>query len=354
MGMKVCGTLSAFSSLIVMIIIARFKYLRKRCVYQIIFYISICDFFSAIGESVGQSQDGTFQCWFQAIVTNIFVLSSIFWTTTIALVLLVTLANHRYSINIYSLPHQLICWVLPIALTFAPLSTMTFGNLDRDHGWCFLDKNDESHSWTTVMWFIVSFYGWLWGSILLYVGLFLYVTVKYINSENSKLAAQTIKRLAWYPMIQLLCWVMSMVLDFSRLGNSNEKTVNNSLIFKFTQIFSCSQGFLSMIVFFFTNREVLSTKIPQFFVADNVSTTSESERIESEVDDFIESRISYITVESANLLGNVSFSSKFSAPLYQDTSIIARTTSRLQSVTRTFVNFFERSDTTNDQHVVFE
>lgn len=93
----------------------------------------MCDFFFALGTLIGRPHDGTWACWIQSAVTTYFSLTSIFWTTVIALMLyrLVHQKHSEHQMNCFhSVKVHGVCWISPIVMTFAPLSTNTFGNPD--------------------------------------------------------------------------------------------------------------------------------------------------------------------------------------------------------------------------------
>jgi hypothetical protein len=56
----------------------------KKTSYLIIFCIMLCNFFTSIGMMFVETHDGTWQCWTQAIITNIFPVACVFWTSQLA------------------------------------------------------------------------------------------------------------------------------------------------------------------------------------------------------------------------------------------------------------------------------
>ncbi len=70
-AMRGTSVLSAIGSLLV---IWTYLYLfnkKKKSYSTLIYYISICNLFTAIGMMIGQPYDGTTACWFQAILTTV-------------------------------------------------------------------------------------------------------------------------------------------------------------------------------------------------------------------------------------------------------------------------------------------
>ncbi len=120
------------------------------------------------------------------------------------------------EINFFSRRVYIACWPIPIILTFLPLSTMTFGNLHDDHGFCFLDLEDGSNDRVTaVLWILVSFYVWMFIAAFIYFILFCYISYRFYNykSEFADLMYKAILRLSWYPIIIFVCWTFTTFDD---------------------------------------------------------------------------------------------------------------------------------------------
>jgi hypothetical protein len=128
--MRIASLLSIFGSISILAKYLRHPYLQKKEVNKVICCVALCDFFFSLGTLIGRPMDGTWACWIQSAVTTYFSLVSIFWTTVIAF-MLYQLVHHKQSEQMKcfrSYKVHSFCWIFPIVLTFAPLSTNTYGN----------------------------------------------------------------------------------------------------------------------------------------------------------------------------------------------------------------------------------
>ena len=131
--MRIGSILSIIGSLSVIITFIWNPLLQHKQVNKIICCVSTCDFFFAIGTLIGRPHDGTWLCWIQSGMTTYFSLVAIFWTTIIAIILYHLVHNSHSVIKnkpFHSWKVHMVCWCLPLILTFAPLSTNSFGNPD--------------------------------------------------------------------------------------------------------------------------------------------------------------------------------------------------------------------------------
>lgn len=227
--------------------------LYKKTSYKILFYIAISNFLSAAGSSVGLPPSGSFACTWEAVVTNIFSLSSIFWNVLLVYLLLTicTSNNKAYRINIYS---HILCWGFPILVTFLPLTQLEFGSTRGD--WCFIIPKKDSPEWALTFWIWMSFYTWVWLSeftmlaIMAYVHWSIYLSAK----KTVKVMIDDIFiRIKWYPVVIFVCWGIQTFLD-SLLGNVH---VHPHLIMTF-DVITCLQGLFTTVVFMATTQSIRS------------------------------------------------------------------------------------------------
>ena len=102
--MILMGTASCFACSIVLLTAVIFRDLRRLTFVRLIMLVTINDFIASLGFSMGKSPNGSFQCTFQAFVTNFNYLSALFWVTVIALevcpiFILSTLMHHINTAN---------------------------------------------------------------------------------------------------------------------------------------------------------------------------------------------------------------------------------------------------------------
>lgn len=130
--MRVASLLSIVGSISILIKYFRNPILQRKAVNKIICFVAVCDFFFSLGALIGRPKDGTWSCWIQSAATSYFSLVAIFWTTIIAY-MLYQLVHYKHTEQkqcFQSRKVQTLCWIFPLVLTFAPLSTNTYGNPD--------------------------------------------------------------------------------------------------------------------------------------------------------------------------------------------------------------------------------
>ena len=92
-----------------------------------IFYAVSSHLLASIGTVVGQP-DTSNVCSYQGIMSNIFILSSVSWTTMITYLLY---SNLKFSKNQHKrirAPFYVLCFGIPILLTFLPFINATYGS----------------------------------------------------------------------------------------------------------------------------------------------------------------------------------------------------------------------------------
>jgi hypothetical protein len=213
--MRIAGSISSFACSLTIIVYLNSIPLQKKSHNQIIFNIAISELFTSIGGCLGISHNGTFKCWIQVFLTNYFPLTSIFWTTVIGYFLLCLLdipnaAEKHRKIMSQSWVHVL-CWGLPLILTFFPLLTDHYGTFDGKDGWCFLRPGTKYPKWTYLFWIIVAFFGWVYLAVFSFLFLVIFVFIKitrvdYPEPRLRVMAYKSLRRLVSYPLIILLSW----------------------------------------------------------------------------------------------------------------------------------------------------
>jgi hypothetical protein len=85
---------------------------------------------NGIGGLIGFPSDGTTWCYIQSFIGSYFPLTSMFWSTAIAVLLYFVSRdpNQEYSISQSRLQLlRIFCWSFPLFMTLLPLTTETFG-----------------------------------------------------------------------------------------------------------------------------------------------------------------------------------------------------------------------------------
>lgn len=260
--MTICGTLSCFGTSFVILFYWFNPSLQKNIYNTVIYYIAISDFFSALGGSFGYVHEGTSICTIQAILTNIFPLSSVFWVTILIYIYLQLLTSHE-SINLIYYTTHIFCWGFPVLLTFLPLTTNKFGIFNGDTGWCWLDERSNTPSWASFFWNLISFYLWIWLAIGVYLLFYFYILyeikTRYETFSSSENILRTLHKISLYPLSVVSCWLVPCLYDqLDYFQNQNSST--NTLIFdELSSITPLLQGLFTCIIFVSTNSEMVST-----------------------------------------------------------------------------------------------
>jgi uncharacterized membrane protein len=256
--MHIFGGLSCLCSVTLIFIYLTHQSLRYSINNEIIFYIAISDLLSGIGGGIGLVDDGTLLCQFQAIITNIFPLCGIYWTSVLVYLMVGIVANERVIKKIDWKIH-FIGWIFPTLITLLPLTTNRYGVAGDNHGWCFIDRLDSSPSWSTLFWMIVSFYAWIWASEILFASFICYlIYILYIQKLSlSSGRRYLLSTLYLYPLSSLLCWILPCYDDiFSSLNNHfiYRQDIATSSLAYLTPLF---QGMFTFLIFVFMNHDVL-------------------------------------------------------------------------------------------------
>lgn len=275
--MQICASLSCLASSSIILLFLCNSDLLKTTFTKLIFYIAISDLFSSIGIALGFSYEGTIKCYLQGILTNIFPISGIFWTTVIAYLLAMSIFQ-RHIVTSLNYQVHAFCWGFPVIITFLPLITNDIGPEDEgQQGWCFLNNRPNSPSWSLLFWTIVSFYLWLWASMIIFCLLFLaivYETYRIfrVSKSSSTFSSQQLStssptysnirhsfyRFGWYPLNVLICWFIPTLYDIlDAVNRGGQHAVADDEIFGL--IANCSPGLLGLlnvVAFISTNHHI--------------------------------------------------------------------------------------------------
>ena len=230
--------------------------MRKVC-YQIIFLISLCDMFAAIGTVFGFTTTGTPECWVQSMFTQIFPLASAFWTLLIGVhVIFIIRSIPIHAETFVGWKMFFLCFGIPVVVTLLPFSTSTYGCVDDEPCWCFVKDTKDSPDWAMTVWYVVSFYMWIWACLLLNVGLLVYsfVSVKTISHEVYKEKIQDLLvKLLGYPIVVIVCWTCPTIYDLILVLNPEYYIMTNDIYLNLSFILPCFQGLLATLVFVMTH-----------------------------------------------------------------------------------------------------
>lgn len=279
------GIASASASAIIVLSFSLFPDLRQLRYIQLVFFVALNDLIASIAISLGHAENGSFVCWFQGITVTLNYLSSVFWTVVISYQ--VWLVLERKTImqdmtNIY-----IICWGLPVVLALLPLSTNTYGASAAFFNcqWCFIADREDSPSWSLSFWAFASFFFWILLSLILTS--FFIVRVYFIvknMADMPEISRYTLRKLVFYPLITLVCWLPACLIYFLALYGSTSQ-YGKYLANVFALSTATSQGLLNSAVFL-ANNELVRSKWVSFFTGDfsvlHIQQETEEERIEEE------------------------------------------------------------------------
>ena len=259
--MCVLSVFSALGSLSVSCAIVFIKELRRKSSYQAINYFALSTAVLSFSTIVGAPQNKSGACWFEAIVSNIFGLSSYFWNVVVFYLLYCVVVHSKiYQINVWT---HVVCWGLPVIVTLFPLTQTTYGTDDYVPQWCFVVESDRTvlpkPYWITTFWVWMSYYSWVWFVFIVdFTMLFLII----LKSYRSNYQAETISnihnitsKLVWYPLIIVFADGLSTFSDTeATIAPADFQPFDNFTKFRSiaSNVLPCTQGILTALVFWST------------------------------------------------------------------------------------------------------
>jgi hypothetical protein len=259
--MKVISSVSAVASMSAVAMYLRFPHLRKKSYFTLQFYVAVSNVLTSIGSAIGVVQTGTVACWSQGLLTNIFTLSSIQWTTVMAFSLF-SIVHYEKQIDVTPLVHAY-CWLPPILASVLPLINSTYGNVGN---WCWVVSTSHTPPWGETFWFWFSFYGWVWLDLFLMgaiLGEINYSISQKKATTTVKSLQKIISTLNLFPLIILIAWGPACASD-SIWEMFNLYSASFGAL---TSVLACSQGLFTALLFWLRNPEVRRL-VPIFFKLD--------------------------------------------------------------------------------------
>ena len=252
------GIIATTSCFFVLLTYLLFPELRNMRYVELVFYVSLNDFLASIGAVMGDTTHNTGECWFQALTSQYNYISSIFWTTVITFqVWLVINKGHLLTKDDMIYMHY-ICWGLPLLLTILPFTTSTYGAADDDQPFCFFANTSRSPSWAELFWTIFSFYGWVLLAALVNAALLIHAFIVLRSKQiGVEIALQSLKKLAFYPIILIFCWTgLGSFVIYSEIHPLSGLSDSMQVFFFFASFISIMQGAFTPAVFFSTNPAI--------------------------------------------------------------------------------------------------
>lgn len=230
--------------------------LRSRRHIQLVSYVAISDFFTALVYLFGNVETGSAACWIQAMVSNGFSVASIFWNVAISYqVYLIVNRQNLLSKSAMRYCH-IFCWGFPFLLTFLVLSTNTFGRSDDDFdSGCFITNTGRSPKWGLLFWDLMALFVWIWISCVAIIYFYVKIGIRLYQIEMASIPLWTAAySLFLYPLIIMLCWGVNTCILLWVDGTTQAAIVPQALGVV-SVVLPALQGFFSALVFFGQNEK---------------------------------------------------------------------------------------------------
>jgi hypothetical protein len=259
-SMQVLSSVSAAASLTIVVAYHKFPKLQKKSYFSLQYYIAVSLILTNVGSALGIAETGTIACWIQGILTNIFTLSSLQWTTVVTYSLY-SIVHSKRQVSITPAIH-FYCWGIPTLVTFLPLINSTYGT---NGNWCWVIPTKHTPNWAADFWFWFSFYAWVWVG---FIGMIIVLSIltpqlrhRKVDTTDRALATlqNVIRKLYWFPFIILVSWIIPCISDtilhITGYYNLNFGSIGSLL--------ACSQGLLTSVVLWTQDEELRSIVFPR-------------------------------------------------------------------------------------------
>eukprot|EP00117_Sycon_ciliatum_P044153 scpid54762/ scgid6179/ Probable G-protein coupled receptor 157 len=290
-GSRVVSVIMAVLSMLASVfIIASFvmsQDLRRATSRRIVVFISIADFVSCLSNTVGALHhfDSGTGCSVQAIFTTVSTLSFMFWTTTLAVYLYMSIVLDKVQLAKKLMPlFHFIGWVLPLIIGMTAYSLGGLGDsltLATD-GWCWVSVEPRyPASWrckhAMLFWMLFTMKGWELASYVIVPALYILIKVHIRRnmtrevdepvSQGMKAALATIDRkLIIVPLAYVILRVWGTVRTFNfifnRYGDGQEipPTSRGLGVLNYLQALGDNgQGLVNFLLFVVFTRKVRIT-----------------------------------------------------------------------------------------------
>ena len=233
--------------------------------------IQLSDLCISLGAVIGGQRTGTFGCVYQYILTNIFPVCSCFLA-------LIVLKELHYTVSLAkkvpddSFSKSLtVAILIPVIVTFIPLSTEDIGTLDNEdgYGWCFLIPRGDQPSWLITFWVFFCVYTWVWISwiftIITYFSI--YFNMKRITSKQLRAhVGLSLYKLSGYPLTNGIFSIVPAYYDAQLTVNPRAIIKGAKYVAFFNYGFPFLRGTVNALVFATTNRELMYHWVYQMLI----------------------------------------------------------------------------------------
>lgn len=240
-AMGISSGVSLVCCLAVTLLIYTNEKLYERNLCKFIIILMINEMGNALGMSLGNSTNGSFDCWLQSFLTVYFPYCQSFWLTLTAWML------HRIIMfsqptNLLSLRSFFLCSGVPLLLTLLPLTTNDYGNEGDSSGWCFLKNRSTSPAAAMLVWSCL-YYFIVFTNILAYMAVLLLSRNRLRRSRNSLRGQPAgnalsgilvmMHQLVWYPRVIFLTVLPEAMYDIVVASSGDGSGFGNNLAFIF-------------------------------------------------------------------------------------------------------------------------
>jgi len=249
--------------------------------FRLVFLLSMSDVLYSFAMLMGDPDDKSNLCYFQAIFSSFFELCSLGWVLAIATTLwgqfvrkwpadVIDPKDKEFQ-NKQLVIYFVVINSISLLLTLLPLTADTYGD---SGAWCWIDDSDAGQAMR-----YLTFYIWLWlgiiGIFVMYYQLmnelsdliphegdkggFCYETCRMIKLVASSAQSDDVhvapvrrimRRLCLYPIVLIVCWTFGTI---NRLQNSFDPDNPSIVLFWLHMWFSNLNGFGNAIVYGFND-----------------------------------------------------------------------------------------------------
>jgi len=249
---EVVAIVSAVACIPVVLSFFLFKEIRNKLHFKLACTISFCYMTANFAAALGEPPNASPLCEFQGLVQNYFNTAGVLWTTGIAYMLYLLVTTGTVNVSYTQLSY--FCWGAPLISALLPYISAYYGRPDDStYGWCYLRLREGEPEWQLVLWVWVSFYFWLFLSLLAMTAwtAVIYHRVVIVKSNLAPVVRMARGKLRLYPIALVICYCPIVA---SRVASTVFEFIPQDpwamyLVF----VGNLSLGFVITLIFFGTN-----------------------------------------------------------------------------------------------------
>lgn len=194
-------TLSLVGSVSVVITLLCLRGLREFLSFRLILMLGLSDVFYGLGSVVGSVHDGPL-CYYQAVSRVLFGLTSLYWSTSLAVTLHLVVLREKSHLEWRMWPYHLVCWSLPIILTLVPIFTDELGDIGP---YCWIKPTGRL---SRLLFYSNVWVAFLYNLIIHYRIQKTHSTLETTTNENTR---NVYVQAHWYPVVVAVCYFVPSV-----------------------------------------------------------------------------------------------------------------------------------------------